>query len=501
MRTIVDPIRRAEAYHGPRTATICNGVSRTFTELAERCWRVGGLLDALGVPKGGRVALWAANSAEYLELYCGGPAAGRVIVPLNTRWAEPELAYALNDAGAEVLITDQDPGSLADVVDRVIRLDDDYDDQLTAAPPTAPPDLAEDDLAGLFYTGGTTGKSKGVMLTHRNLLANMMHTSLLTPMEAGDAYLIMAPMFHAAGTNNVLQNIAVGAKSVIVSAFHPGGVLDLIAAEEVKTTLAVPTMIAAMIEAQATDPRDTSSLRLIAHGASPIAMELVERAHELFPTAELVHLYGATETAPLVTGLRHEELLTDSPRGKAVGQAVLGVSLRIEGPDGTELPPGEPGEVVVSGPNVMKGYWNKPEQTAEVLSGGWYRTGDVGYLDDEGFLYLVDRAKDMIVSGGENVYCSEVEDVIYRHPDVLEATVFGIPHDTWGEQVHAVIVPRSSQLTEDAVIEHCRQFLAGYKVPRSVTLRSDELPKSGPGKVLKRELRAPYWEGKDRAIN
>ena len=304
---------RAENYHGPRTATVCDGVTRTFTELAARVRRVGGLLDQSGVPAGGRVALWAANSAEYLELYIGVATSGRVVVPLNTRWAEPEIEYALVDGGARLLITDRDPGGLTSVVDEVIRLDRDYEERLMAAPETAPADLDETDLAGLFYTGGTTGQSKGVMLTHRNLLANMMHTSLLTPMEAGDTYLIMAPMFHAAGTNNLLQNVALGVTSVIVPAFDPNTVLDLIAAERVHTTLAVPTMIAAMIEAQAASPRDTSSLQLIAHGASPIAMELVERTHELFPTAELVHVYGATETSPLLTGLRHEELLTDSP--------------------------------------------------------------------------------------------------------------------------------------------------------------------------------------------
>ena len=211
--------------------------------------------------------------------------------------------------------------------------------------------------------------------------------------------------------------------------------------------------------------------------------------------AELLHLYGATETAPLVTGLRHEEELIGTNRGKSVGHPSLGVSLRID------AAPGEAGEVLVQGPNVMQGYWNKPEQTAAALEDGWYRTGDIGYLDDEGYLYLVDRAKDMIISGGENVYCSEVEEVIYQNPKVLEATVFGVPNEQWGEQVHAVVVPRDESLTSEELIEFCRDSLGGYKLPRSVEFRSEELPKSGPGKVLKRELRAPYWEGKDRSIN
>ncbi len=495
MRTVVDPLLRAEAMHGPRTAVVCRDIRRTFAEICERCHRLGGLLDQLGLEPGARVALLAANSAEYPEIYAGVPAAGRMIVPLNTRWADAELQYALEDAGATVLITDRDPGTLAAAVDTVIRLGDDYESRLAAAPAANYADVSETDIAGLFYTGGTTGKSKGVMLTHRNLVANTLHSQITMPLDDESCYLVVAPMFHAAGSTSVLQCLALGVPQVIVPAFDPAVCLDLIEREGCTMTLAVPTMLAALIETQSAAPRDTSSMRMIAHGASPIAMELVKRASELFPTAELVHLYGATETAPLVTGLRDEQLLTDSPRGKSAGRPTLGVSVRID------APAGEPGEVLASGPNIMAGYWNKPEQTAQVLQDGWYRTGDVGYLDDEGYLYLVDRAKDMIISGGENVYCSEVEDVIYRHPKVLEATVFGIPHDQWGEQVHAVVVPRDDSLGEEELIEFCRGFLGGYKLPRSVAFQHEELPKSGPGKVLKRELRAPYWEGQERSIH
>ncbi|MDG2112306.1 MAG: AMP-binding protein [Actinomycetota bacterium] len=495
MRTVVDPLLRAEDMHGERTAFVCDGARRNFAEFSERCRRLAGVLDYLGLAPGERVAIWAANSSEYAEVYAAVPAAGRAVVPLNTRWAETELVYALEDSGSKVLVTDRDPGALADAVDTVIRLGDDYESRLAAADVADYADVTEDDISGLFYTGGTTGKSKGVILTHRNLIANTLHGQITMPLDESSTYLVIAPMFHAAGSTSVLQCIALGVPQVVVSAFDPNACLDLIETEGCTMTLAVPTMLAAMIEAQTASPRDMSSMRMIAHGASPIAMEVVKRANQLFPSAELVHLYGATEAAPLVTGLRNEELLTDSPRGKSAGRPTLGVSLRID------AAPGEPGEVLVSGPNVMAGYWNKPEQTAEALQDGWYRTGDVGYLDAEGFLYLVDRAKDMIISGGENVYCSEVEDVIYRHPKVLEATVFGIPNEQWGEQVHAVVVPRDSTLSESELIEFCRGALGGYKVPRSVAFQSDELPKSGPGKVLKRELRAPYWEGQERGIN
>jgi len=494
VRTIPDPLLRAEAIHNSKTAFICEGRERTFGEFVDRCRRVGSVLDGLRVGSGERVALLAANSDTYAELYAGVPSSGRVVVPLNSRWAEPELAYALEDAAVTILITDQDPGELRNSVEQVLSLQE-YEDHLSTSEPIEFAQMKEDDLAGLFYTGGTTGQSKGVMLSHRNLMANTLHSQITMPLDGEDTYLVVAPMFHAAGSNSVLQCIALGICQVVVPAFEPNLCLDLIEKHRCSATLAVPTMVAALIEAQASNPRDISSVTLIAHGASPIATEVLRRAHEEFPSAELLHLYGATETSPLVTGLRHEENLIGTARGKSVGHPSLGVSLRID------AEAGDAGEVLVNGPNVMQGYWNKPDQTAAALEDGWYRTGDIGYLDDEGYLYLVDRAKDMIISGGENVYCSEVEEVIYQHPKVLEATVFGIPHDQWGEQVHAVVVPRDESLTDAELLDFCRMSLGGYKLPRSFEFRSEELPKSGPGKVLKRELRTPFWDDKDRSIN
>jgi long-chain acyl-CoA synthetase len=421
---------------------------------------------------------------------------------LNTRWAEPELIYALDDAGASVLFTDRDPGRLADHVKRVVQVPDEYETLLAGADPGAFDDTVEEGtLAGLFYTGGTTGASKGVMLSHRNLLANTYHTQLVCPLAAGDTYLVVAPLFHAAGSVAVLQCIGLGARQVVLpGSFDPAATLDLIEREGVNATLVVPTMLAALLEVQASAPRDVSSLRVIGHGGSPIALELVRRATKLFPGAELVHLYGATETAPILTGLVREQDHLDGARAKSCGQPVLGVDLRIVDPEGNSLGADEAGEVVARGANIMQGYWNKPEQTAAVLTDGWYHTGDVGYLDGNGYLFLVDRAKDMIVTGGENVYCTEVEDALYTHPMVLEATVFGIPDEQWGEAVHAVVVPRGD-VTESELIDHCRQQIAGYKTPKSISFHEGELPKSGPGKVLKRELRAPFWKGRDRAIN
>ncbi|MEM9564647.1 MAG: AMP-binding protein [Actinomycetota bacterium] len=501
MYTMREPLRRAEQLFGDREAVVCGDTRRTYAELAARVRKVAGLLDPITEP-GDRVALWSANSDRYLELFVGISCADRAIVPHNTRWAEPELAYATDDAGAKVLICDRDPGGLADLVDTVIRIDTGQYDELLDAAPELTPDVQPDTLAGLFYTGGTTGASKGVMLTHANLMANAVHAQLAQPILDDDRYLTMAPMFHAAGVYAALAVMWVGATNVIQPAFEPNQTLDLIEGEGVTCAIAVPTMLAAMLEAQTATARDTGTLRWLSHGASPIALELLKRADELFG-CELIHLYGATELSPLATIFRHEDRFLDDPaRAKSCGTAPPGVALEIRSPMGDTLPAGEVGEVTVSGPNVMVGYWNKPDQTEAVLQRGWYSTGDLGFLDDEGYLYLVDRSKDMIVSGGENVYCTEVEDAIYTHPQVLEATVFGIPDDQWGEAVHAVVVPREgADLDEAGLIEHCRDRIAGYKVPKSVTLQSDPLPKSGPGKVLKRELRAPYWEGRERAIN
>ncbi|PON15517.1 AMP-dependent synthetase [Candidatus Entotheonella serta] len=431
------------------------------------------------------------------------PAAGMVVVPLNTRHAEPELRYALEDSGTRVLITDRDPGALADVVERVIHIPDAYEALLAEAPEMElGVDVTEDTVAGLFYTGGTTGASKGVMLTHRNLIANTMNWLIATQQGPDDAYLVMAPLFHAAGSLAVLATVWIGGCQVVQPAFEPAEALDLIASERVTLTLGVPAMIAAITELQLMEPRDVSSLRFLVHGGSPIATEVVRRAHQAFPNAEMCHAYGATETAPLATCLRNEHLVLESDLARSCGQAVAGVDVRVFDNDGNELPPGDVGEVVVRGTNIMKGYWNKPEQTEAVLRDGWYYTGDLGYMDALGYVFLVDRAKDMIVSGGENVYSTEVEEALYKHPAVLEAAVFGIPDEHWGEAVHAVVVPRPEQgVDAEALISFCREHIAGYKIPKGIDFQHDPLPKSGPGKVLKRELRQPYWEGSDRQIH
>lgn len=500
-QTFLDPLIRGVQIAGSNTAIISDGHQFTYRNFLSRCRRLATVLKDLGAKPGDRIAILAANSNHYIESYVAIPAAGYVLVPLNTRHAEPELQYALEDAGATILLSDRDPGALRNIVDSVLMIPDEYDSLLDAAEESElGVGITPDTLAGLFYTGGTTGASKGVMLTHQNLIANSFHCMTMLPPAADNCYLIMAPLFHAAGSNGVLGGIWSGGIQIPLRTFDPAVALDLIEEHKVTHTLGVPTMIAAISELQHKEPRDTSSLRMVAHGGSPVATAVIRRASEAFPTAEFMHVYGMTEASPLVTGLRDEQLLLDHDRSRSCGQALIGVQVKIIDEAGNELPNGEVGELAASGQNIMKGYWNKPEQTDEVLKDGWYRSGDLGYMDDEGFVFLVDRAKDMIVSGGENVYCTEVEEVLYKHPAVLEAAVFGIPDDDWGEAVHAVVVPRDT-VTPDDLIEFCRSQIAGYKLPKAITLSDTELPKSGPGKVLKRELRAPFWEGRDSGVN
>jgi len=501
MPTFADPLMRAVQVAGNHTAVISEGHHFTFRELDSRCRRLAAVLKSKGAEPGDRIAVLAANTNHHLESYVAIPAAGFVIVPLNTRHAEPELEYAVKDAEVKILLTDRDPGELRELVDTVVMIPDEYDALLEGADEMElGAGITEDTLAGLFYTGGTTGASKGVMLTHRNLISNTFHFMTMAPPAANSVFLVMAPMFHAAGSNGILGGIWTGGCQIPLKVFDPAIALDLIEKHKVTHTLGVPTMLAAIAELQHKEPRDTSSLTMVAHGGSPIATEVVRRAAEAFPTAEFVHVYGMTEASPLVTGLRNEQDLLDVDRSRSCGQSLIGVQVKIIDSDGNELPTGEVGELAARGPNIMKGYWNKPEQTAEVLVDGWYRSGDMGYMDDEGFVFLVDRAKDMIVSGGENVYCSEVEEALYKHPAVLEAAVFGVPDEAWGEAVHAVVVPRE-KITPEELIAFCRTRIAGYKLPKAITLSDEELPKSGPGKILKRELREPFWKGHNRKVN
>ncbi|MEP7193902.1 MAG: AMP-binding protein [Actinomycetota bacterium] len=500
MQITADPLEHARLTNAHKEAIVCGEDRLDYLALWSRCGRLAGYLAGLGLQRGDRVAVVAANCHRYLEAYLTIPAAGYVIVPLNTRSALAELEYAVADSQASVLLTDREPSSLDALFKHVIRLPDAYEQALADAEPAIlGVDVHEDDLAGIFYTGGTTGKAKGVMLTHRNLMANTWTALNWARPTGDDKFLIMAPLFHAAGTCAVLATVWVTGTQVIPPSSRADDLLDVIEGESVTLTLAVPTLLAALTDEQFERPRDVSSLRLLSHGASPVATEILRRAVKAFPEAELLHLYGTTETSPIATSLPHEELLLDTHVARSCGYPVLGVKVRVLDLEGAVLPPGDIGEVVIRGANVTTGYWNKPEQTAAALRDGWYHTGDLGYLDDESRLYLVDRLKDMVVTGGENVYTVEVENALYSHPQVAEAAVFGVPDEKWGESLYAVVVPRE-MVTADELIEFCRGRIAGFKIPRHINVTTEPLPKSGAGKVLKRQLREPFWSDHDTRI-
>jgi long-chain acyl-CoA synthetase len=501
MTTLIDPLRRAVRTAPDAIAARCGDIEITYEQTWDRARRLVGALRELGVRDGERVAVVGRNCHRYLELYQAVAGAGMVLVPLNQRHTAAELAYALEDSGARVLFVASGIDYPDGIVDHVIDLDEGYEALVAAAPTAEFPDvLPPDTMAGLFYTGGTTGASKGVILSHRNLVANAFHFQAQFAFRPDTSWLVAAPLFHAAGSIAVLATVWHGGCQVMLPVFEPAAALDLIEAHRVTATLVVPTMLAALAEEQLARPRDVASLRLLSHGGSPVATETLRRAHQAFGGAELMHLYGTTETAPIVTIMANEDALLDTPQARSCGQPAIGVEVRVlDEETGRTAVAGAVGEVVIRGENVMAGYWNKPEATAEAMVDGWYRTGDLGYMDERSFLYLVDRAKDMIVSGGENVYSTEVEEVLYGHPAVLEAAVFGIPDARWGEAVHAVVVPRG-EVAEADLVSHCRGAIADYKIPKRIELRTNPLPKSGAGKVLKRELRAPYWTGRESVV-
>jgi long-chain acyl-CoA synthetase len=411
----------------------------------------------------------------------------------------------LDDAGVGLVFADADyPG--AGAVKRVLTMPGEYEQLITSAEEEPPADEpVEGDLAALFYTSGTTGAAKGAMHSHRSLVSSGLHFMATWPFDRETRWLVASPMFHTGGVIGTLATVWGGGTHVIMPRFDPDQALDLIEREAVTHTLLVPTMLAAAANAQLAQPRDVSSLRYLSHGASPISVETLKRTRHAFPDAELLHVYGTTESTPITTLLPHEERLLDTPRVHSCGQPAVGVEVRVVQADrdmmpsaaaspGAVLPAGEVGEILVRSPSMMAGYWQKPEQTAEVMRGEWYLTGDLGHADDDSYIYLVDRAKDMIVSGGENIYSTEVENALSTHPAVEEVAVFGIPDPHWGESVYAVVLTRAD-VTPDELIAHCRNRIANFKVPRTIELRTDPLPKSAAGKILKRDLRDPHWAG------
>ncbi|MDX2058989.1 MAG: AMP-binding protein, partial [Gemmatimonadales bacterium] len=458
-------------------------------------------------------------SDRYVELYYALPWVGAVAVPINTRLAPAEVRAILEDAECETLVVDEVslPGLETALGAAKVRLAFVGEGEpptgmvgyetLAEAPPIDDVGRGGEDLYGIFYTGGTTGRSKGVMLSHRNILANQENVAGLADVSgwSDPVYLHAAPMFHLADLGSTFHVTAIGGTHAVVSRFDPGDVLRAIAEYRVTATMLVPTMINMLLQFPGLDRYDVSCLQFMTYGASPMPPAVMARAFEVFPGIQFMQGYGMTELSPMATFLDAAYHVVDGPRAgklRSAGRAVGTAEVRVVDEHDRPVPTGTIGEVVVRGPMVMQGYWKQPELTARTIRDGWLHTGDAGYLDEDGFLFIVDRVKDMIISGGENVYSVEVEAALYAHSAVAMCAVFGIPDDRWGEAVHAVVVPRPGQaVTEAELIEFCRARIAGYKCPRGVSFQDTALPISGAGKILKNELRAPYWDGRARRVN
>ncbi len=488
--------------HADRPAIIDPVGNLTWAEFGGRVARAASVLADLGIRAGQRYGILAQNGVRHAELIHAGYWMGAVPVPVNTRLAPPEMRSILDDAACKIVAVDDanaarlEAGELARWRGGALFIDGDYDSRVAAAALHAAHDSKEDDDAILLYTGGTTGRSKGVRLTHRNVLANGWQVARAMDVRPDDVYLHVPPMFHSADLLGTAYTL-LGAAHAYLPRFTPELVLQAMERTGTTVLMLTPTMVIMTLQEGDIAAHDLSKLRVLFYGSSPMAVEWTQRAANAFPAAALQQGYGLTETAPILTTLdmaEHARAVAtgDAALLRSVGRPVRDVDLRIFDNEDREVKTGEAGEVVVRGPNVTPGYLNRPEETAAAFRGGWFHTGDVGRLDDQGYLYLLDRKKDMIITGGENVFSSEVEAVIYQHPGVLEAAVIGVPDERYGEALLAVIVPApGSVLSDEEMIAHCREKIGGYKIPRKFAFVG-ELPKSAMGKILKTELRRMY---------
>ncbi|WP_405904135.1 long-chain-fatty-acid--CoA ligase [Streptomyces sp. NBC_00656] len=484
--------------------------SVTFADLADRVSRLASGLLGLGLRSGDRVGILSANSSEYLEVALACPWAELVLTPVNSRWSPAEIAYQIDDADVSVLIVDSDSvgagGALRDrcpVLTTLVSTGDPapglvgYEDLIDCSAPMEDRRLSGDALAAILYTGGTTGEPKGVMISPGQLITSAVGTLATMAAERGpNRFLHTSPLYHLAALASFYQQVTLGSHHFTVPEYDTASVAELIERERITGTTLVPVMIQRLVAHSGATGCDLSSLRLLGYGASPISESTLRALLDLLPEVQLCQRYGMTELGPVATVLTPGDHRDPSRPHllRSAGRAALHAEVRVVDGEDRELPTGQVGEVVVRGGHLMIGYWKKPEQTAETLRGGWMHTGDAGYFDDEGYLYLVDRFKDMIVTGGENVYSAEVERVLEQHPRVSACAVIGVPDPDWGERVHAVVVLGPGKVPEPTVREiraFCAERIARYKAPHTVDF-VPQLPLSAVGKVLKRTLREQY---------
>ncbi|HAQ49193.1 MAG TPA: fatty-acid--CoA ligase [Glaciecola sp.] len=517
---ITSIIRRAAQINPKGMATIYEDRQQTWSQMLDRVARLAGGLQHLGMKSGDRVALLSLNSDRFIEYYFATVWGGGAMMPMNIRWAAAECAYALNDAGATILIVDDSFKEVAaelksqvQCLKTIIYCGDgetpkgmeNYENIVACNAPAKDAGRGGDDLAGIFYTGGTTGFPKGVMLSHTNFYVGGVANAHELSMEEGTVYLHAAPMFHIADLIWFSAVTFMAGTHVVIPMFTPDGTLAAIETHKPTQVLLVPAMLQMVMQSDKLAQTDVSSLRQIAYGASPITQAVLVEAFQKFPNTSFIQAFGQTELSPIASVLSEEYHVLEGPRAgklRSAGRATRICEIRVVDANMLEVPRGDVGQITVKGPTTMLGYWNKPEITAETIRDGWVLTGDAGYMDEDGFIFLMDRVKDMIVSGGENVYSAEVENAIGQHPAVATSAVIGIPSEQWGESVHALVILNPGvEVTTQTLQKHCHSLIAGYKCPRSIEFTTEPFPLSGANKVLKTELRKPYWKGQERQIS
>src|SRR5580704_16855342 len=493
----VHSLGRALRFYPGRAALARDGRSLTFRELHTRVEGIAGTLTTHGFGVGDRLALLLPNGPDYIELVYACSMLGVIAVPLNTRLSTNEIDRVLEDARPRGIVRHSSlavPGvelCWQQVVDQ---------EPLPISSGLIPKTFYEPAaVLGLIYTSGTTGQPKGVMVTHGNILADVHNFNYWMRYTEGGTYLHAAPIFHIADFPSMFAASAFGASQTTIPKFSAQTFCETVEREHVTHPVLVPTMINLLTQFQGAGTYDLSSLQVLAYGGSPMAPELVHRTRELLPKVKLIQVYGLSETG-FLTGLQDQEHTED--KLTSCGRSCPGVDIQVTDTSGKQIEPGQAGELVVRGANVMRGYWNNPEETAKAFRDGFFRTGDIGQQHSAGYFYILDRLKDMIVTGGENVYSGEVEAVIYGHPAVREVAVFGIPDPQWGELVMACVVLKpGATLAADDLIAFCRRSLASYKVPRRIEFSDTDLPKSSSGKVLKKTLREHFWMHEQRAVS
>jgi acyl-CoA synthetase (AMP-forming)/AMP-acid ligase II len=494
---------------------------RTWKEVEQRVAKLAGALVEHGVGQENHVAILAMNSDRYFEYYNAIPWIGGVVVPLNIRWSIKENIYSLENSQSSVLFVDdaflemgKELAKQCEKIQVIIYMGDgetpagmlNYEQLIEHADAIVPVENDYSKLAGIFYTGGTTGFPKGVMLSHTNLWSSsIVVTAEMGLNVAGERYLHAAPMFHLADVGVSYAMVIGGLSQVFVPYFEATSVIEAIEHKQVNHVLLVPTMVTMMLATPALDNADFSNLKHIIYGASPMPEGTLIAAMEKMSSVKFIQAYGQSELSPVISILPSEYHVLEGPNAgklRSAGRPAYCVSVEIRDENGKVLPTGKVGEIVASGPNSMLGYWNNSEQTAATLIDGWVLTGDAGYMDKDGFIFLVDRLKDMIVTGGENVFSAEVENALSHHPAIQESVVLGIPSEQWGESVHAILrLNEGLEVTDEEIFNHCREYIAGYKVPQSIEIRTEAFPITGAGKIMKNELREPYWLNETRAIN